>query len=204
MRSMKANSILGSGLIAALLSSLCCITPVLAMVAGMSGLGASFSWLEPGRPYFAGVTIAILGFAWYQKLFPKKGSAICACDTDEKKVSFWHTKSFLSIITIFALAALFFPHYAYVFYPHPEKQLVVVSEDHLKSVEFKINGMTCHGCAEHVMYEVNKLPGIIKADASFEKKNALVEFDESQVSQNNIESAINSTGYKIVDIIRIK
>ncbi|MEC3965274.1 hypothetical protein VM932_07290, partial [Muricauda sp. SYSU M86414] len=37
---------------AALLSSFCCITPVLALVAGTSGLASTFSWLDPIRPYF--------------------------------------------------------------------------------------------------------------------------------------------------------
>jgi mercuric ion transport protein len=71
-------------------------------------------------------------------------------------------------------------------------------------VEFKIKGMTCQGCAEHVMFEVNKLAGIIKTNASFENGNALVEFDESKVSQGSIESAINSTGYKVVEVVRLR
>ena len=56
----------------ALLSSICCITPVLALIAGTSGLASSFSWLEPFRPYLIGLTILVLGFAWYQKLKAKK------------------------------------------------------------------------------------------------------------------------------------
>src|SRR5690606_16900192 len=109
---MKRGSILGGGLVAALFSSLCCITPVLAFIAGTSSFAASFSWLEPARPYLAGATITLLGLAWYQKLFPKKEAQECACETD-KTTSFWKAKSFLGIITFFALAMLSFPHYAY-------------------------------------------------------------------------------------------
>jgi mercuric ion transport protein len=197
---MKTNSFLGGGLLAAILGSLCCITPVLAMIAGTSSFAASFSWLEPGRPYLAGVTIAVLGLAWYQKLFPKKESQDCACDTDTKASSFWQTKSFLGIITFFALALLSFPHYAHVFYPHPEKQVIVTDNVNLNTVEFKIKGMTCQGCAEHVNYEVNKLPGIVKSEASFEAGNAIVEFEASKTSVKEIESAINSTGYIVTAI----
>lgn len=201
---MKLNSILGGGLVAAFLGSLCCIAPVLALLAGTSSLAASFSWLGPWRPYLAGVTIAVLGIAWYQKVFSEKETHDCVCEADEKSRSFLRTKSFLGIVTLFALAMLSFPHYAHVFYPQTEMQVIVVEKGNHKVTEFKIDGMTCQGCAEHVMYEVNKLPGIIKAIASFEKGNALVEFDESQVSQNNIESAINSTGYKVVNIERLR
>jgi hypothetical protein len=64
----KQQGILGAGVLTAVAASLCCITPVLAIVAGSSGIVASFSWLEPIRPYLIGLTVIVLGFAWHQKL----------------------------------------------------------------------------------------------------------------------------------------
>ena len=62
---MKTDKkLIGAGLLTAFAASLCCITPVLALVAGTSGLASRFSWLEPARPYFNGLTILGLGFAW--------------------------------------------------------------------------------------------------------------------------------------------
>ena len=50
---MKTDKkLIGAGLLTAIAASLCCITPVLALVAGTSGLASTFSWLEPARPYF--------------------------------------------------------------------------------------------------------------------------------------------------------
>ena len=66
------NKLIGTGLLTAIAASLCCITPVLALIAGTSGLASTFSWLEPFRPYFIGLTILVLAFAWYQKLKPQK------------------------------------------------------------------------------------------------------------------------------------
>ena len=77
------NKLIGAGLLTAIAASLCCITPVLALIAGTSGLASTFSWLEPFRPYFIGLTILVLGFAWYQKLKPKK-QIDCNCETEEK------------------------------------------------------------------------------------------------------------------------
>lgn len=68
----KNNKIIGAGLLTAIASSLCCITPVLALISGTSGIASTFSWLEPFRPYLIGFTILVLGFAWYQKLKQKK------------------------------------------------------------------------------------------------------------------------------------
>ena len=65
----------GTGLLVAITASLCCITPVLALLAGTSGIAATFSFLEPARPYLIGLTIAVLGFAWYQKLKPVNAEA---------------------------------------------------------------------------------------------------------------------------------
>ncbi|MDZ7646572.1 MAG: hypothetical protein U5K54_05000 [Cytophagales bacterium] len=45
-----------------------CITPVLALISGVGGIAATFSWLEPVRPYLIGITTLVLGFAWYQEL----------------------------------------------------------------------------------------------------------------------------------------
>ncbi|MCF6243353.1 MAG: hypothetical protein L3J74_18705, partial [Bacteroidales bacterium] len=44
-----SKRLLGAGIISAVAASLCCITPVLAIIAGSSGIAASFSWLEPLR-----------------------------------------------------------------------------------------------------------------------------------------------------------
>ncbi len=54
----------GLGIFAAIAASLCCITPLLALLAGASGAASSLSWLEPARPYLIGLAIYYLGFAW--------------------------------------------------------------------------------------------------------------------------------------------
>lgn len=72
-----------------------------------------------------------------------------------------------------------------------------------KTVEFKISGMTCTGCEHHVTSEINKLKGIVEAKVSYEKGNAIVKFDNSKTTIDNIENAINSTGYKITNEINV-
>lgn len=195
---MKTDKkLIGAGLLTAIAASLCCITPVLALVAGTSGLASTFSWLEPFRPYFIGLTILVLGFAWYQKLKPKK-QIDCNCKTEEKP-KFIQSKMFLGIVTAFAIVMLAFPYYAHIFYPKTEKQIIVVDKSNVQTVEFSISGMTCAGCEEHVNHEVNKLSGIIKSTVSYENGNAIVEFDNSKTNIAEIEKAINGTGYSVTD-----
>ena len=195
---MKTDKkLIGAGLLTAIAASLCCITPVLALIAGTSGLASTFSWLEPFRPYFIGLTILVLGFAWYQKLKPKK-QIDCNCESEEKP-KFIQSKMFLGIVTAFAIVMLAFPYYAHIFYPKTEKQVIVVDKSNVQTVEFTISGMTCASCEEQVNDEVYKLSGIIKATASFDNENAIVEFDNSKTNIAEIEKAINGTGYSVTD-----
>jgi copper chaperone CopZ len=191
------NNLIGAGLLAAITASLCCITPVLALIAGTSGIASTFSWIEPFRPYLIGLTILVLSFAWYQKLKVKK-EIDCECDMDEKP-KFIQSKTFLGIVTVFAIVMLAFPYYSGIFYPNTEKQIIVVNKSDIKTTEFKISGMTCAGCEEHVNHEVNKLNGIVNLRASYENGNAIIEFDKTKTNETEIEKAINSTGYKVTN-----
>ena len=83
----ESSKLLGAGLLTAATASLCCITPVLALISGTTGLASTFSWMEPFRPYLIGITVLVLAFAWYQKLKPKTQEEIdCACYEDEKQI----------------------------------------------------------------------------------------------------------------------
>ena len=191
------NKLISTSLLTAITASLCCITPVLAIIVGTSGIASIFSWIEPFRPYLIGLTILVLGFAWYQKLKPKK-EIDCECETDERP-KFIQSKKFLGIVTGFAILMLAFPYYSGIFYPKTEKQIMVVEKSDLFTTEFKISGMTCASCEEHVNHEVNKLMGIVNSKASYENGNAIIEFDRTKTNEAQIEKAINSTGYKVTD-----
>jgi copper chaperone CopZ/F0F1-type ATP synthase membrane subunit c/vacuolar-type H+-ATPase subunit K len=191
------NKLIGTGLMTGLAASMCCITPVLAVISGTSGIASTFSWLEPFRSYFIGLTILVLGFAWYQKLKPQKKND-CKCETEEKP-KYIQSKIFLGIITAFTIVMLAFPYYSGVFYPKTEKQIIVVDKLNIQKAEFTISGMTCASCEKHVNHEVNKLSGIISSNTSFDNGNAIVEFDNSKTNISEIEKAINITGYTVTN-----
>ncbi len=188
------NKLISAGLLTAIASSLCCITPVLAIVAGSSGLASTFSWLEPFRPYFIGITILVLGFAWYQKLKLQQ-KIDCHCETTQKP-NFMLTKSFLGIITFMTILLLSFPSYAHIFFPKTEIKANITQTSEIQKAEFTVKGMTCSGCEHHVKTEISKLKGIVEVQVSYQKGNAIVKFDSKQTSIKEIEKAINSTGYK--------
>lgn len=201
---MKAEkSMIGAGIIVAIASSLCCITPVLAVLAGTSSLAGNFSWLEPLRPFLIVGTVLALGYAWYDKLKPVKKDD-CGCGTIEK-LPFWRTKQFLGIITAFAIVMTAFPVYANYLIPTSSKNKVsIVVADNVQKIEFKVQGMTCTGCEVHVQHEVEKLKGIIEILVSYEKGNTIVKFDKTKTSVKDIEKAIKSTGYEVTSYKTLK
>ena len=204
---MKTNRssvrLIGLGILSAVAASLCCITPVLAILAGSAGLASSFSWLTPARPYLVAVTIVVLAFAWYRKLRPAKPSGAspdkpeCACE-ENTHPSFFRSKAFLLIVTLFAIAALAFPYYGKVFYPDVKKQAAIPPQDHIQRAELVISGMDCKACEKGIKYVLSALPGYVDAQISYKSGEALVTFDQVKTGIVQIDSAVNSTGYKVV------
>ena len=196
---MTSNRTAFAGLFSAIVASLCCITPVLALFSGATGIASTFSWIEPYRSVLIGLTLLILGFAWYQKLKPRSQNIDCACDDDKPK--FIQSKTFLFLVTIFASIMLSFPYYSHLFYPNSsvEKQVVYVSESDVGELNYSIQGMTCAGCEAHIEHEVNQLEGILEVNANYETSSALVKYDKGKVTPDEIASAIGKTGYKIIE-----
>ncbi len=203
---IRNSKFIGTSVLTALAASICCITPVLAVLAGTTGLASTFSWIEPFRPYLIGFTVLVLAFAWYQKFKPKTKAEIdCECEDDlpagkAGKLNFINSKVFLFLVTLFAGAMLAFPYYSHIFYSNADtsKEIVYVEQSNVKEIRVTIEGMTCTGCEAHIESEVNKLDGILKVDADYESANTIVKYDETKVDLQKIETAILSTGYKIV------
>jgi mercuric ion transport protein len=102
-----------SGLLAALAASLCCIAPVLAIFGGISGAATYFNWIESYRPYLIAITIVVFAFAWYQQLVVAPGKQEDCCDPANR--SFWRSKKFLLIVTLFSAVLMAFPYYSALF-----------------------------------------------------------------------------------------
>jgi|DeeseametaMP1372_FD_contig_31_293720_length_1246_multi_24_in_0_out_0_2 copper chaperone CopZ len=184
---------LGAGIGVAFIASLCCITPVLAILAGTSGIATTFSFMDPFRPYLIGLTVLLLGFAWYQKLKPSK-EIDCECDPEEAR--FTQSKSFLGIVTVVATLLLAFPSYSHWFFSDPQPtQVQYVSEADVEHVTFKVEGMTCAGCEASVKSELGKLDGILNSEVSYNNGTATISYVRSKLTEKDLQNAINKTGF---------
>jgi len=210
------KKLLGAGVLAAIAASLCCITPVLALIAGTSGLASTFTWLEPTRPYLIGITILVIAFAWYQKLKPRTAEEIaCECEEGEEKTPFMQTKTFLGIVTVFSALMLAFPYYSGSFFPDNNKQVVIVGSvdkeetpeeevmtikaENVATIELDIKGMTCPACNYTVQNAALDVPGVFESTADFNTGKAIVKYDKSKANEEEIIQSINTTEYEVVD-----
>ena len=194
---MSTGKLMGVGAFTAIVASLCCITPVLTLIVGSGSIAFPFSWIEPARPYLIGLTITLLGLAWYQNLKPRSTDN-CDCIVDEKP-KFIQSKGFLLLVTVFSALMIAFPVYAKAFFPKNEKASIRVEKSNIQTVKLSIKGMSCKACEAEVNHEVVKLPGIIQSDVSYENKNATIRFDTTKISIKNIISAVNATGYEVTN-----
>jgi Cu+-exporting ATPase len=62
----------------------------------------------------------------------------------------------------------------------------------------KIEGMTCAACAKAIERVSKKLPGVEDANVNFATEKLNINYDESKIKLQDIQSAVEKAGYKIL------
>ena len=63
-------------------------------------------------------------------------------------------------------------------------------------IKLKIEGMHCTGCSSRLEKVLNNTDGVESATVSFEKKQAIITYNESQTDIEQIKQIIKDTGFK--------
>ncbi|MFD2725033.1 heavy-metal-associated domain-containing protein [Hyunsoonleella rubra] len=69
--------------------------------------------------------------------------------------------------------------------------------------EFTVDGMTCAiGCAATIEKKIAKMEGVTYAKVDFDKRLAMVEYDEAKVNPTSLENTVTSVAdiYKVSDM----
>jgi copper ion binding protein len=61
---------------------------------------------------------------------------------------------------------------------------------------FRVTGMHCAGCEDHVREALNKVDGVYKVDVKMADKRVIVSFDKAKVTAETIAKTISDAGYK--------
>lgn len=64
-----------------------------------------------------------------------------------------------------------------------------------QTVTLSVPGMTCAACPITVKKALQNVPGVQKAEVSYERKEALVTFDDTETSLDALTNATADVGY---------
>jgi len=65
----------------------------------------------------------------------------------------------------------------------------------MQTVHLSVPGMTCAACPITVKQALAKVPGVKKIDVSFEKREAVVTFDDAKTNVQKLTKATSDAGY---------
>ncbi|MBI4469592.1 MAG: cation transporter [Acidobacteria bacterium] len=213
---------LGASVLAAVSASLCCIGPLAAVLLGVGSFGAAARFAT-WRPYLLGLTIVLLAVGFY--LTYREREVTCddgACRVSgaprRNKLLLW-----FATVAVFLFAA--FPYYSPALVealnqnaenaePRAEESLPNGNSSHGNpvttrldaqasttevepvKVTIEIDGMTCEACAVTVRRALKRVDGVKSVDVSWRKGRAIVKYEPSKVTPEQLVEAINQTGYR--------
>lgn len=157
------------GVVAAIIASLCCIGPVLLAFLGVGSL-AAFSVFEIYRPYLIGLTVVLIGLAFY--LTYRKREVKCEDGTYKVESASKWARTGVWIATILATLATGFPYFGFA-----PQAAVNKAVDSTAIVTLNISGMDCKACAAGVEGSLASIKGVRKARVDFQSGKATIEYD---------------------------
>ncbi len=95
---------------------------------------------------------------------------------------------------LFSVAQAATPRYG-VDIGSPTESKTVTPTVTMKTVTFKVDGMTCGGCVYGVRKVLTRLPGVSRADVTYEQGRAVVTYDPAVVTVAKMIAAISTLGY---------
>jgi mercuric ion transport protein len=187
---MEKQTLVSVGAVtAAVIASLCCIGPVLVVFLGVGSI-AAFSAFEIYRPYLIGLTVALIGLAFfltYRKREVRCEDGSCKMESASK----WAKKGVWTV-TIVAGLAIAFPYLNFA--PQTSVNKAV---DSTAVVTLNLSGMDCNACAKGLEATLSRAAGVKKAAVEFENSRAVVEYDSTKTTVERLIAVVDETGFKV-------
>jgi copper chaperone CopZ len=196
--------------LSAVMASACCWLPLVLLAFGVSGAGIAGA-LESYRPVFITLTVAFLAAAFYFTYRPRNAAsasedccstadACCAAPGQTTKRRFnmmTLNKVMLWVVTVFAVAFLFFPNYMRLFLSGGGSGEPAMNNPLVRTTTFSVEGMTCEGCAALVEKAVKDVPGVLSVKVDYEPKRAVITSEACCPTLTDaVIDALRAAGYR--------
>ncbi len=190
--SIKRRGILVGSLLGGLFASACCIGPLVLGVLGLGSLGFAAA-LAPLRPWFLGLTAVLLAVGFYFAYRPLPAEVCTSQLACSGSASRTRQRMALWIVTALTVALAAYPSWgprltaprASAAASRPESAVVVLD----------VQGMTCAACAGEVERELRQVPGVLRADVSFERRRAEIALSTEHPKIEPLLAAVEKAGY---------
>lgn len=193
---MKERLATGGAVAAAAAASLCCIGPLVFVALGLGAFGAS-AVFESLRPYLLGAAVLLLAFGFYRAYFRRAEAACAPGEACATKPSGRATRAALWVAALSVIAFALSPYYAGALTRRlsaRNAQPAAVQPATARAT-FKVSGMTCAGCEETIKLALQQTPGVRASEVSYDRGEAVFEYDPSVTDVTKIRKAIDETGY---------
>lgn len=191
----------GAALGAAVAASACCTIPLLLVALGVGGgwLG-SLTALEPYRPIFVGIALAALGYASYREWQAMRQKKLgIDCDCEEEAVSPRIRQAVILAATVVVLTLVASPWLIGALNPPAvtaaPSAVTAATPVPTAQVILDVEGMTCASCHVTVRRALLNVEGVTDAEVSLEPPRAVVTYDPTQVTVEQMTVATANAGY---------
>jgi copper chaperone len=65
----------------------------------------------------------------------------------------------------------------------------------MEQVTLQVNGMTCQGCVRSVKRVLEAVPGVVSAEVSLERNQAVIACDPARIDAARLAEAVTAAGY---------
>ncbi len=182
--------------VSAAFASACCWLPSLLIAFGVSAAGVA-GFFEAYRPYFITGALVMLGIGFYTVYFRRATCAPdTACATPNRRLRAF-SRIMLWTATGLVGALVFFPNYVGYLFAAPTPESHLAPDVRLATAKFRIDGMTCDGCATGLRATLAKLPDVASVEVDYPTKTAVVRYraDRPRVADQVVE-AVRAAGYQ--------
>jgi copper chaperone CopZ len=185
----------GGSVLAAIFSSACCWLPLLLIAFGVSAAGVA-GFFEAYRPYFITGAMVMLGIGFYTMYFRRETCAPdSACAAPNRRLRAL-SRIMLWTATGLVGAFVFFPNYVGYLFATPTSQSALAPDVRLEAAKFRIEGMTCEGCASGLRATLARLPDVESVEVDYPTKTAVVRYRaDSPLSADQVIEAVKAAGY---------
>ena len=193
---MKEKLATGGAIAAAAAASLCCIGPLVFVALGLGAFGAS-ALFETLRPYLLSAAVLLLAFGFYRGYFRRSATACAPDEACATKPSGRATRLALWVAAFSVIAFALSPYYAGALTRRLSAQNAqpAATQPATARADFKVSGMTCAGCEETIKLALRQTPGVRASEVSYDRGEAVVEYDPTVTDVGKIQKAIDETGY---------